>query len=292
MSARHWLDARLTALPASGLLAGCIGLTLALGWIHYSTGRSYEFHVFFEVPILVVAWFLGFWRALVVVVLATGVWFAADRALEGNQADIFPLIFNTAMRLIIFVLGAWLLARLRQTLAREALLAREDTLTRLANRRAFHELGRAALALARRQEGSPVTAVFIDLDRFKQVNDEHGHDTGDAVLRRVAEVFRGHVRAGDIAGRLGGDEFALLLPGMDDRAALVYVEELRQRLLAAMRTHGWPVTFSIGIVSYQHAPEDLEALLVEADRLMYAAKQAGRDRITQHLPDAVGRRSN
>lgn len=286
MNSRRWFGAGLNALPANGVLAGCIALTLALGWFHYSTGRAYEFHVFFEVPILVVAWFLGFWRALIVVVLATGIWFAADHALEGNQADISPLIFNTAMRLIIFVMSAWLLAQLRQVLDREAGLAREDTLTRLANRRAFNEAGRATLALARRQDG-PLTVVFIDLDKFKQVNDEHGHDMGDAVLRRVAEVFRGHVRAGDIAGRLGGDEFALLLPGMDARAALTYVEELRQRLLDAMRASGCPVTFSIGIVSYRHAPDDLEALLVEADRLMYAAKLAGRDRITQHLPDAV-----
>jgi diguanylate cyclase (GGDEF)-like protein len=286
MNSHRRIGAGLNALPADGLLAGCIGLTLALGWIHYSTGRAYEFHVFFAVPILVVAWFLGFRRALAVVVLATGVWFTADRALEGDQADVFPLIFNSAVRLAIFVMGAWMLARLHQVLDREAGMAREDTLTRLANRRAFLELGRAAVALTRRQEGA-MTAVFIDLDKFKQVNDEHGHDTGDAVLRRVAEVFRGHVRTSDIAGRLGGDEFALLLPGMDGRAALAYVEDLRQRLLAAMRASGWPVTFSIGIVSYRQAPEDLESLLVEADRLMYAAKQAGRDRITQCLPDAM-----
>ncbi|MDP1611836.1 MAG: GGDEF domain-containing protein [Sulfuritalea sp.] len=269
------------------LLAGIV-LTLLVGWVHYLTGNAYEFHVFFALPILVVAWFLGFRPALGVVVLAVGVWFAADWGLEEDQADPFPLLFNTAMRLAIFVTGAWTLAQMRHVLDREARLAREDTLTGLANRRAFHEQGRAALALASRQE-TPFTAVFIDLDKFKQVNDEQGHDTGDALLRRVAEAFRSHVRAGDIVGRLGGDEFALLLPGMGEQAALAYVNDLRQRLLDAMREHGWPVTFSVGIVSCHRAPDDLESLLNEADQLMYDAKEAGRDRILQHVPDEVAR---
>lgn len=131
--------------------------------------------------------------------------------------------------------------------------------------------------------------MFIDLDKFKQVNDEQGHDAGDALLQRVAEIFRSHIRAGDIVGRLGGDEFALLLPGMGDRAALAYVNDLRQRLLDAMRDKGWPVTFSIGIVSCHRAPDVLETLLKEADQLMYEAKEAGRDRILQHVPNEVTR---
>jgi len=288
MNLRQWILWKPDALARGIVLTAGIGLTLALGYVHYLSGHGFEAHVFFALPILVVAWFLGFRPGLAVVLLAVGVWFAADWGLEEDQADPFPLMFNTVMRLAIFVTVAWTLAQMRQILDREARLAREDTLTGLANRRAFHEQGRAALALASRQE-TPFTAVFIDLDKFKQVNDEQGHDAGDALLRRVAGVFRSHVRAGDIVGRLGGDEFALLLPGMDDGAALAYVNDLRQRLLDAMREHGWPVTFSIGIVSCHRAPDGLESLLNEADRLMYAAKEAGRDRILQRVPDEVAR---
>jgi diguanylate cyclase (GGDEF)-like protein len=288
MNLRQWMLWKPDALARRIVLTVGIGLTLVLGHVHYLSGLGFEFHVFFALPILVVAWFLGFRPALAVVLLAVGVWFAADRGLEGDQADAFPLLFNTVMRLAIFVAGAWTLAKMRQVLDREARLAREDTLTGLTNRRAFHEQGRAALALASRQE-IPFTAVIIDLDKFKQVNDEQGHDTGDALLRRVAAVFRGRTRAGDIVGRLGGDEFALLLPGMDAQAALAYVNDLRQRLLDAMRDKGWPVTFSIGIVSCHRAPDVLEALLKQADQLMYAAKQAGRDRILQHVSEEVAR---
>lgn len=284
MNLRQWILWKPAfALRGLLLLAG-FGLILLLGYFHYFFGLAYEFHVLFALPILVVAWFVGFRPALLVVVLAVGVWFVSDRLMGDELADPLPLLFNTVMRLSIFVIVAWILAQMRLVLDRESRLAREDTLTCLANRRAFYEQGHAAQAQAWRQK-TPFTAVFIDLDKFKQVNDEQGHDAGDAVLRRVAEVFRSHLRAGDIVGRLGGDEFALLLPGMDDRAALVYVDDLRQRLLAAMRENGWPVTFSIGIASYLEAPENFDDLLGEADRLMYQVKESGRDRILQRIPD-------
>ncbi|MBK8121750.1 MAG: GGDEF domain-containing protein [Sulfuritalea sp.] len=123
--------------------------------------------------------------------------------------------------------------------------------------------------------------MFIDLDRFKEVNDTLGHDTGDALLTAVARIVREQVRASDIPGRLGGDEFALLLPNMNAKAASGYVEKLRRRLLAAMRESGWPVTFSIGVASHNVAPQDFDLLIKQADTLMYEVKRGGRDRVLQ-----------
>ena len=94
-----------------------------------------------------------------------------------------------------------------------------------------------------------------------------------------ADVIRDHVRASDVPGRLGGDEFALLLPNMKTNAVQAYVDKLRRNLLEAMHPEGWPVTFSIGVASYERAPAALKVLLAQADSLMYAAKQSGRDRI-------------
>lgn len=270
--------------PGTGARLGIVALagasTFGVGYLHFLTGLAYEFHVLFILPLLLVAWYAGAAAGHAVAFLAVALWFLADRTLGGDQADSAPLLFNSAMRLTIFFGGVWLLARLRQVLERESRLAREDALTRLPNRREFHEQGRRALAQAQRQ-GAPFTAVFIDLDKFKQVNDEFGHEVGDELLIRVAAGLREHVRVGDIPGRLGGDEFALLLPGMDAAAAATYVERLRQRLLASMAGRGWPVTFSIGVASYRVAPDDLDAVLVTADGLMYEVKQGGRERIQQ-----------
>ena len=197
-----------------------------------------------------------------------------------GQANALPLIFNTTMRLAIFLYGAWLIGEMRRVLLRESRMAREDALKQLPNRREFHERGLQALAQAQRQ-GASFTAAFIDLDRFKEVNDTLGHDIGDALLTVVARIIREQVRISDIPGRLGGDEFVLLLPNMDAQAASGYVEKLRNRLLDAMREKGWLVTFSIGVASYKVAPQDFDLLIKQADTLMYEVKHSGRDRVLQ-----------
>lgn len=267
-------------LIRSGILVSCVLTALLVGYLHALTGLAYEFHVFFIFPVLVVSWFNGKRFGYGMAVLATIGWFVADRSLASDQASAFPLIFNTTMRLAIFVYGAWLIGEMRRIMLRESRMAREDALTQLPNRRGFHERGQQTFAQAQRQ-GAPFTAVFIDIDQFKEINDTLGHDIGDALLSAVARIIREHVRISDIPGRLGGDEFALLLPNMNAQAATGYVEQLRGRLLAAMEVKSWPVTFSIGVASYPIAPKDFDLLIKQADTLMYEAKRAGRDRVIQ-----------
>ncbi|OQA33740.1 MAG: Diguanylate cyclase DosC [Betaproteobacteria bacterium ADurb.Bin341] len=254
------------------MLAGLVA------WLHFISGLAYDFHLLFILPVLFVAWFAGAVAGCVVAVLSVLLWYWADRLLLGAQVEFFPLLFNKAMRLAIFLTGVWLLHQLRKVLERESQLAREDALTGLHSRREFYSQGRRALALAHRQN-APFTAVFIDLDRFKEVNDTLGHETGDQLLKAVSAALSAHLRASDIAGRLGGDEFALILTGMGYGPAAHYVEELRQRLLHAMQQEDWPVTFSIGVASYRRAPDDFERLLARADALMYEVKNSGRDDI-------------
>ncbi len=259
------------------LIAGML-LVTAIGYLHTLTGLSYEFHAIFFVPVLVVSWFSGSSHGIALGILAAIEWFLADRMLLGDRATLTALLFNTTLRLTIFIAGAWLVGQLRRVLLRESQLAREDVLTELPNRREFLERGEQAFALAQRQ-GCPFAAVFIDLDRFKEVNDTLGHEVGDHLLKAVASAMRAHVRVSDIPGRLGGDEFALLLPNMKADATRTYVEELRCRLCAAMQENGWPVTFSIGVASYQVTPPDFFALLKQADDLMYEVKRGERDHI-------------
>lgn len=266
---------------ARGVIAVCATLSVAgIAYLHMMTGLAYEFHVLFVIPVLLVAWWIGTKAGYTLAIVSVGLWFFADHLLRGEQAEAFPLLFNTSMRLAIFLGGAWLMAQMRHILHRESRLAREDVLTQLPNRLEFYEQGQRAAAQAQRV-AAPCTVIFIDLDRFKEVNDTLGHETGDRLLAAVAAVMLRHVRASDIPGRLGGDEFALLLPNMDADAAATYTENLRQQLLAAMREHGWPVTFSIGVACYRHAPHDFEAALAQADALMYEVKNGGRDRILQ-----------
>ncbi|MDD2700442.1 MAG: GGDEF domain-containing protein [Sideroxydans sp.] len=265
-----------------GIIAASLALALGVGYLHTLAGLAYEFHVLFVFPVLVTAWFVSARAGYGMSLLAATEWFIADRLLAGQQTDPLPLLFNIGMRLVIFVGWVWLLDEMRRVLQRESRLAREDELTQLPNRREFYERGRAAFSQAQRLS-SPSTVVFFDLDKFKYVNDELGHEVGDQLLAKVAAVMRLHVRASDVAGRLGGDEFALVLPNMDAAAAMPYVEELRQRLLAAMSEHGWGVTFSIGVASYHVTPLDFDTALTQADALMYEVKNGGRNRILQRI---------
>jgi diguanylate cyclase (GGDEF)-like protein len=166
--------------------------------------------------------------------------------------------------------------------------ATTDPLTGVANRRGF-DLAAAAVVQDSRARGEPVAVIVFDLDRFKSINDRHGHPAGDAVLRRMGEVLRQDLRAGDIVARLGGEEFALLCGGLDAAAA----ERVAERLRADLRQgvphpggDGQAVTASAGVamVAAEEAPATaLDRALARADRALYAAKAAGRDQVVVAL---------
>jgi two-component system, cell cycle response regulator len=158
--------------------------------------------------------------------------------------------------------------------ARLEALLREDALTGLSNRRAIlTQLG--GMVSAARRHGHPFSIAVLDLDHFKRINDTHGHKTGDEVLVTAAHALGTHLRAEDQLGRLGGEEFLVLLPDTDADAAHHVAEKLRCEVAGAPGPVA--VTVSIGVATWNgEAPEDL---LQRADDALYAAKEAGRDRV-------------
>jgi diguanylate cyclase (GGDEF)-like protein/PAS domain S-box-containing protein len=168
-------------------------------------------------------------------------------------------------------------------LAREAELRRladSDPLTGVLNRRAFDEAATGACATAR-AHGQAFAVIAFDLDAFKALNDRHGHATGDAALRILADAARADIRAGDLIGRLGGDEFAIALP----RATCDLAERIASRLrgtLAGLVRHGAGIpgfTASFGVAASANPAESFAQTLARADEALYRAKQAGRDRV-------------
>jgi diguanylate cyclase (GGDEF)-like protein len=168
------------------------------------------------------------------------------------------------------------LARLTSQWARQAT---QDPLTGLANRRALERwIGEH---WPRVEQGQPLAVVLLDLDHFKRINDTLGHDTGDLVLKEVAELLKAQCRGTDLAVRYGGEEFLLALAGNDLAAAAPLAERLRaliaSRVWSALAP-GLDVTASFGVADAGEALEPT-ALLTLADRRLYAAKLAGRDRV-------------
>ena len=157
-------------------------------------------------------------------------------------------------------------------------LARLDGLTGLANRRMFHERLQGALA-HRRRSGQVVALLFMDLDSFKQINDTHGHDAGDAVLKVVAQRLRANTREVDTPARLGGDEFAVVVaPSPEASQLATLADKLVHAVSAPIPWHGqtFHVGCSMGIARTPFDGEGEEALMAAADAAMYAVKQTRR----------------
>jgi diguanylate cyclase (GGDEF)-like protein len=162
-----------------------------------------------------------------------------------------------------------------QLTARYQQLASIDGTTGLSNRRHFMETAETAFAHAQRL-GQPVVALMIDVDNFKHINDLHGHIAGDEVLIDLARACRENVRPEDIVGRYGGDEFVIIVPGITSVRAIHLADQLTRRVTDFHSSDGKPLAYNSSVGIAQCPPyDDLTALLIHADRAMYAAKQAG-----------------
>ena len=154
-------------------------------------------------------------------------------------------------------------------------LASIDGMTGLYNRHHFMELAEGAFAHARRL-GQPLVVLMIDVDRFKQINDVHGHAVGDRVLADLAHSCHEHVRPDDIAGRYGGDEFTIMVPGISSVRAIQIAARLTGPPARVTGSDGKPVTFTVSVGIADRADcADLPSLLARADMAMYEAKRAG-----------------
>jgi diguanylate cyclase (GGDEF)-like protein len=164
--------------------------------------------------------------------------------------------------------------------ARLVEMTRTDPLTGAANRRAFSERLSAELERAQRHD-EPLTLAFLDVDHFKSLNDSHGHDTGDRVIRELVGRIAHQLRAGDLLARIGGDEFALLLPETDYPAATVVVDRVRKSVEQTPLA-GLEVTVTIGASVLERGEATPETIYRGADQALYSAKSAGRNAVAVH----------
>lgn len=253
-------------------------LLAAMGLIDMFTGPEVSFSVFYLIPIVLVTWYAGFGLGALMAVASALVWLAADRYDALAYSYAFIPYWNMLVRLVFFLLVAYLLARLQQELHSEETLARTDPLTGLGNTRRFrseteYEIHRAA------RHGHPFTVAYIDLDNFKAINDNFGHMVGDQVLREVSGSISASLRRPDLGARIGGDEFMVLLPETDAAGAQVVLERLQDTLRNSMRRHAWPVSFSIGAMTFERPPESVDEVIRRTDRLMYRVKASGKNDI-------------
>ncbi len=250
---------------------------IGLGVIGYYTGAELTISLFYLLPIALASWSLGKTPGQITALFAAIIMNTSSLS-AGGQPSLFVIIWNTCVRLGIFLIFSTLLSEFRSLLAHQTELSRTDSLTGILNRRAFYEAADMELQKMERYE-RPLSVAFIDLDNFKVVNDTSGHLVGDGLLLRVAERIKLQLRGTDTVARLGGDEYAVLLPETDEAAARIVISRLQTALLSEMAAGKWPVTFSIGVLTCNMAPSGPQDAIHLADQLMYAAKRCGKNSI-------------
>ena len=257
------------ATPAALALATVL-VTYALEFFS-DAGRS-VWAIFYVAVALQAGYFLSRW------------WAAAQVALVGacyglvvwGQDAAFESWIGT---MATVGLAAWMVGtmrmRSRRLIMRLADAARTDADTGLLNRRGLQEIAELELERARRGD-RPVTIVAIDVDRFKDYNEEHGHSASDRALKTLANLLQDGKRRIDVAARMAGEEFALLAPDTDEHGAYVLADRLRRDVREAFSGTG--LTVSLGIASYPKHGGTAEELMTGSDRAVFAAKALGRDR--------------
>ncbi len=265
-------------------LALGIAGTIAIGMIDYITGYEVRIFPLYFLPIALVAWRLSWPFALALSALSSLTWAAANILSGKDYSSPFIWPINMVSQLVAFGTVGVLVSDLHRRLRSEKDLSRKDQLTSLLNSRAFYEQGDMLLAFAHRSN-RPVTFVYMDLDNFKAVNDELGHLEGDRALMAVAGVLSGHFRSNDLIARFGGDEFAMLLFDTGQEEAHTSLDRVRDLMAAAMKNNGWPITLSMGAVTYLRMPQTLKEAIHQADSLMFRGKSEGKNQVRIEVGD-------
>jgi diguanylate cyclase (GGDEF)-like protein len=249
-------------------------LVVLVGLLNYFSGPEIGFSIFYLLPIFLTTWFVGIRMGILISFASAISWLFADLLQERTFSSFLFPYWNAFGRLGFFLV----IVLLQNYLKREQLLARTDILTGIGNRKYFFDLSDIEINRARRYN-HPFTVAYMDVDDFKIINDSFGHNTGDTVLRLIATNIKNNIRSTDIFARLGGDEFALFLPETEAESAQKLISKLRKMILSAMEEENWPVTFSIGVVTFISLPDSSDEIIKIVDNFMYSAKNRGKDSI-------------
>ncbi len=274
MTITEYLDSK----PRSLLLALGTLLLILVASGDYLTHTNYvlEFSPFYLVPVSFFSWFIGK-RAGIALAVISVVFGFLIRLSTLPRAIAY---WDALVWLALYVSSSMIVAQLKRLYAHERRISRIDPLTRVENRRALFESAARAKSFSDRH-GLPLSIAYLDLDGFKELNDRLGHGVGDKLLAVVAAKIREALRPTDAIGRMGGDEFVLILPESDRESSARILSRVRIDLDRAMRKRRWPITFSIGLVSFTPPLRSVSEMIRAADDAMYAAKSAGKDRVEQ-----------
>ena len=254
-----------------------------IGILDYKMALDVSLSICYLIPIAIATRYVGKRIGVTLAILSSLFWFIAEAS---AKVDMFYLLmlWNTFVRLSVFLLVVHLLSALNKAYEKEKNLASIDGLTKIYNRRCFLEILKLETKRAIRYERC-LTLAYFDVDDFKTVNDNYGHDMGDLLLSLIADTVKQTIRETDVFARMGGDEFVLLLPENNYHTANIALQRIQQHLANAVNNKDFPISFSIGAVTFADFPDSTAQMLKEVDSLMYEVKNYRKNALKHKLYD-------
>jgi diguanylate cyclase (GGDEF)-like protein len=271
-------DTRLRRLPDWVVFAAGMAMVAAVAAFKVTVGHDIPVADFLLIPVAIVGWLVKARAYAYVAAVCTAAVSVVIAVAGQAQAPLAAALAAAGVRFVLYVVVLALLGGIRQMHVAREKEARTDFLTGAANSRAFEEAAAAEIERGRRY-GHELSLLYLDVDDFKAINDTFGHRAGDGVLTDISHVMRCAVRDSDLVARLGGDEFAVLMPEANRFAAGAVARRVRDEVGRVTAPDGRAVRCSIGVASYLAPPASVDALIHDADTLMYSAKEQGKDRI-------------
>ena len=258
-------------------------MVLFVTWVNYHSEQSHGplFNLYL-LPIVTSALGLGQKYTLLVMGVIAACYLLLGFTLEPTYAlSMGTIAADLAPMILVAYVTSMLSTDILNALARLKLISQTDELTGIYNVRAFNAIAERDLGLAERYR-RPISVMMIDSDNLKTVNDTHGHDTGDQLIRHIAGCIAAELRGTDVVARYGGDEFICLLPHTDGAGASLVAERIRQRVAGQPIRLGAvdiSTSVSIGIAASPEHGTTFEVLVKNADRALYVSKSQGRNRV-------------
>ncbi len=248
---------------------------LIVGYVDYITGEEISLALFYLIPISAATWLLTRWVGITLALLSAALELFIHYLAQPDSIQTFHIL-NSAGDLFFFSFFVIILSILKKQYYHEKKAAGTDPLTRVMNLRAFNTFSTSEIERSYRYK-HVFSVAYMDIDNFKEVNDTFGHAVGDDVLKVVAITMQEFVRSTDVVARVGGDEFVIFLPETDADAAKTVMNKIHDILNRVMKRNEWPVTFSIGAITFLDAPRDFDEMMKKTDHLMYDAKKEGKN---------------
>jgi diguanylate cyclase (GGDEF)-like protein len=256
---------------------GCCFFIL-ISCLDYQVSPNISLSIFYLLPISLITWFVSRKAGFIICALSGLAGFATKFRNDYTESSVLVPSWNATVMFMVFLTVASLLLKLRDVLKQGQELARIDGITGIANKRLFFELAGTEVKKSQRYR-HPLTVIYFDIDDFQTINKSFGQQVSDRVLHTVAQTLANSIRDTDVIGRIGEDEFAILLPGSGYQPARVVIYRVQSELLAAMEENQWSVTFSIGAITFINPPDSVDAMIQQADHLMYLAKNNGKNQL-------------